>query len=219
MNQTTQTTKLERIEAPHFVEIRSEPLRTAILCGGLPYHRRIGLRKLDTLLIVQGETAMRFRLGVGIDLPGSMTAALGFMAPKLMCYPSALPPAKHGWLFHLDHRNVIAGLWEPIWSEERVQGSGFGVQDSGFGVQDSTDSAEQQSPGAGLRPVIGFRVRLLETEGHNAQLGLRSFRPVASARQIEIGGRAPRELSIEGDKINIPVEPYRSIDVEVIFAR
>ncbi len=100
VNLTTQPTELTRFESPHFIDIRSDPLRTTILCGGLPYHRRIGLRKLDTLLIVQGETARTFRLGIGIDLPNAMHAALGFLAPKMISFPAASPPTKHGWLFH-----------------------------------------------------------------------------------------------------------------------
>ena len=206
VNLTTQSTELTHLESPHFIDIRNDPLRTTILCGGLPYHRRIGLRKLDTLLIVQGETARSFRLGVGIDLPNAMTAAIGFLTPKTICFPSASPPAKHGWLFHLDHRNVIATHWEPTWSrgEESVQSSGVGVQ----------DSANSSS----LQGVIGFRVRLLETEGHNAELGLRSFRPVASAEKIDPGKTSPIKLPIEGDRISIHVGPYQSIDVEAIFA-
>ncbi len=247
VNLTTQPTELTRLESPHFIDIRSDPLRTTILCGGLPYHRRIGLRKLDTLLIVQGETARSFRLGIGIDLPNAMTAAMSFLAPKTICFPTASPPAKHGWLFHLDHRNVIATRWEPIWSEDRVQGSGFRVQDielgdqnnslaatghrpevgrlsghdrvqdSGFRVQNSTPSSDLQPPAFGLKPVVGFRVHLLETEGRHAQLGLRSFRPIASACKIEPGNISPINLPIEGDKINITIGPYQWLEVEIKY--
>ena len=55
---------------------------TTILTAGLPYHRRHGMRKLDSLLLVRGETARRFRLGIGIDLPQPMAAALDFAAPS-----------------------------------------------------------------------------------------------------------------------------------------
>ena len=56
--------------------------RTTVLAAGLPYHRRRGLRKLDTLLLVPGETARRFRLGIAIDAPQPMAAALDFAAPS-----------------------------------------------------------------------------------------------------------------------------------------
>jgi alpha-mannosidase len=227
VNLTTQPTELTRLESPHFVDIRSDALRTTILCGGLPCHRRIGLRKLDTLLVVQGETARRFRLGVGIDLPNAMHAAMGFLAPKTICFPAAPPPTNHGWLFHLDHRNVIASRWEPIIMSPlptnlrsvpgEGQGEGDRVQVSGFRIQNLTGSTDLPMKDFGLEKVIGFRVHLLETEGRHAQLGLRSFRPVASAIKIETGKTSPVNLPIESDKINIVISPYEMIDVEAIF--
>jgi len=111
-----------QLEAPHFIDIRSNKVRTTLLCGGLPYHRRFGLRKLDTLLVVRGETARRFRLGVGIDLPHPVPAAIGFLAPQTMRFGLAPPPVPTGWLFHVDARNVLATHWEPCLSEGRVEG-------------------------------------------------------------------------------------------------
>jgi alpha-mannosidase len=111
-----------QLEAPHFIDVRSDKVRTTLLCGGLPYHRRFGLRKLDTLLVVRGETARRFRLGVGIDLPHPMSAAIGFLAPETVRFGPTPPPVPSGWLFHVDARNVLATHWEPLVSEGRVEG-------------------------------------------------------------------------------------------------
>jgi alpha-mannosidase len=214
VNATTQPTDLQRFESPLFVDVRSGDLCTTILCGGLPYHRRIGFRKLDTLLVVQGESARRFRLGVGIDLPSAMQAALGFLTPKTMCCPAAPPPAKHGWLFHIDHRNVIATRWEPLFGD---QGSEIGGRDKQRTLDLKTPASRRPPPVASLRPVIGFRVRLLETEGRHAQVGLRSFRTVAAAQKIEPGVASPFKLPIEGDKIGISISPHQIIDVEALF--
>ncbi|MFZ5832233.1 MAG: hypothetical protein ACOY3P_19280, partial [Planctomycetota bacterium] len=68
-NMLSVPTSLNRIESPHFVEIRLPKSRVTVLTGGLPYHRRYGFRKLDTLLIVPGERARRCGFGIGIDLP------------------------------------------------------------------------------------------------------------------------------------------------------
>jgi alpha-mannosidase len=110
------------LEAPHFLDVRTPRTRLTILTGGLPYHRRFGLRKLDTLLVVAGERARQFRLGIGVDLTYGARAALDFLDPKPQlvrdCGP---PPGSTAWLFHLSARNVIATQWEPI---AREGGSG-----------------------------------------------------------------------------------------------
>ncbi len=111
-----------QLESPQFVDIRSGKLRTTLLTGGLPYHRRHGLRMLDTLLIVHGETARQFRLGIGIDLPHPVSASLDFLGPKPALATTTSPPAPGGWLFHLDHRNVLATHWEPQCADGQVEG-------------------------------------------------------------------------------------------------
>ncbi|MBN2473751.1 MAG: hypothetical protein JXB62_04045 [Pirellulales bacterium] len=110
------------LEAPHFIDVRAGKARTTLLTGGLPYHRRFGLRKIDTLLAVHGERARSFRLGIGVDLPHPVPAALDFVAPKAIRSATVHPPAPSGWLFHVDCRNVIATHWEPVLSQGRVEG-------------------------------------------------------------------------------------------------
>ena len=81
VNQTRQPVHKQRLEAPLYVDVETEAARTTILTGGLPFHRRVGSRMLDTLLVVRGEQERRFRLGVGIDLPQSLPEALSLLAP------------------------------------------------------------------------------------------------------------------------------------------
>jgi hypothetical protein len=100
-------------------------------------------------------------------------------------------------------------------SADRVQGSGFRIQHSYLAPGEYTGGFVPSKDH--VEGVIGFRVRLLETEGRHAQLGLRSFRPIASACKIEPGETSPVNLPIEGDKINIAFSPYQMIDVEAIF--
>jgi alpha-mannosidase len=135
-------------------------------------------------LVVQGETARQFRLGVGIDLPNPMPAALGWLAPPTVLPGMAPPPASSGWLFHLDSRNVVATSWEPIATDGRLD---------------------------------GFRVRLLETEGVNTQLSLRTFRPAKSAQRIATGDNQPTDLTVDGDRIVVDLSPHAWAEVVARF--
>ncbi|GAG18455.1 unnamed protein product, partial [marine sediment metagenome] len=69
----------------------------------------------------------------------------------------------------------------------------------------------------GDRPV-GFRVRLLETEGCSARLRIRSFRAVRSAQKINPAGESPDALSIQDDCITIDISPHQWVQVEGRFA-
>jgi alpha-mannosidase len=98
-------------------------MRTTILTGGLPFHRRTDYRMLDTLLIVRGETARTFRFGVGVELKNPLQEALSFLSPTPHVFQEAPSPASTGsWLFHVDARNVAATWWAPLIEAGRVAG-------------------------------------------------------------------------------------------------
>ncbi len=121
----SRTTTARRIESPNFIDIGGANGRTTILPAGLPFHSRVGPRMLDSLLVVAGETGRRFRFGIGIDLPHPWTAALDMLSPIAAQAEtaSAPSPTSHGWLFHIDARNVAATHWDPLPS-----GAGFRVR-------------------------------------------------------------------------------------------
>ena len=178
VNTVGRRTDAKYLEAPHFLDLRSAGARTVILPGGLPFHRRATSRMLDTLLVTAGESARRFRLGVGFDVAHPLAAALGFLAPPTVATDVPSPTSPSGWLFHLDSRNVVATHWEPIVAAGQTE---------------------------------GFRVRLLETEGRGALLGLRSFRAPRFARRLD---DPPVDLAIEGDRVKVEIHPYQWIEVE-----
>jgi len=121
---TSQPTELKRMEAPHFVHLRGEKTSTTILTAGLPYHKRTGIRVLDSLLVVRGERARRFRFGVGIDLKYPLPAALAMLAPQTHVVQSERPPSAGAasWLVHLGAKNACATHWEPLVENGRVVG-------------------------------------------------------------------------------------------------
>ncbi|MGO8748174.1 MAG: hypothetical protein ACLQNE_19540 [Thermoguttaceae bacterium] len=111
------------VESPYYLDLRAPRTRLTILTAGLPYHRRFGLRKLDTLLSVRGETARSFRFAIGVDLVHPVHAALAVWAPESwVAERLPLPTSAVGWLFHIDARNVIATAWETVLHEGRIAG-------------------------------------------------------------------------------------------------
>ncbi len=120
---TTLADESPRLEAPYFVDVCSEKIRTTILTGGLTYHRRFGLRKLDTLLITAGESQRRFRLGLAIDPPYPFAAATEFLAPaSVLSDIGPSPGPRTGWFFHLNARNVVTTFWEPVFEGQAFRG-------------------------------------------------------------------------------------------------
>ena len=95
-------------ETPDALDITTRTQRTAILFGGLPYHRKHGGRMLDTLLVAGAETCRSFALGVVLDLEHPFHAAQDFVTPPAVVAIDDGPPAMGvaGWLARIDHQNV-----------------------------------------------------------------------------------------------------------------
>ncbi len=182
-NLTRQPAKGKRFEAPLYVDVDNAGIRTTILTGGLAFHRRYGLRMLDTLLIVSGERCRRFQLGIGVELKNPLHEALQLITPSPAVAQTAAPPrpTHSSWLFHVDARNVTATHWDVV-----------------------SEAA---------RPV-GFRVRLLETQGRPAKVGLQCFRTVTSARKLNFLGEVLSECPIESGAIQLQLSAHEWIEVE-----
>lgn len=188
---TSQPTTAQRIEAPHFVEIRDHRSRTALLMGGLPYHVRSGDRMLDTLLVVRGERQRQFSLGIGVELPCAESAALVVLGAGPLAVPGLPSPPGHpsGWLFWFDAARLVATHWEPI---RRPAGEG-----------------------ADTSRAVGFRVRILETEGKPGRARLHAFRPIGAARQVDLLGQPLAELRLIDDAVSFDFGAYEWLELEV----
>lgn len=123
VNETRQPTVEKRFESPHYVELADEKTSTAILCGGLAFHRRQEERMLDTLLISRGERERKFRLAIGIDLAHPMHEALGLLTPPFVLNDIPRPSSgASGWLLHLSSRNVVATSLSPLEIDGKASG-------------------------------------------------------------------------------------------------
>jgi len=108
-------TSSNRLESPDFLELRVGRPNSVLLPGGLPFHQRHGGRMVDTLLLVEGESARRFDLVIGLDREMPMQTALGWASPAALVETSKGPPhvGASGWLFHLDAPNVVLSTIRP----------------------------------------------------------------------------------------------------------
>jgi alpha-mannosidase len=133
VNEVPVPTDAKRFEAPQYTEIADAKTRTTILTGGLPYHRRHEYRKLDTILLVRGDTGRKFTLGIGVELAEPLHEALSLvMPPTLLARTSPPPlPATSSWLFHLDSKHFVATHWAPLVLEGRVAGFRIRVAEIG----------------------------------------------------------------------------------------
>ncbi len=124
VNQTRQKATRKQLEAPLYIEINTGEAQTTVLTGGLPYHKRIGDRMLDTLLSVRGERQKKFHIGLGLDLPQPHNEAIGLLAPKTCTFQNASAPQSgdSSWLFHIDARSVVATHWEAVIDGDAVVG-------------------------------------------------------------------------------------------------
>jgi len=219
-------TDLAQFEAPEFWEIHTAKTRTAVLTGGLPYHRKVGFRRLDTLLVVAGETQRRFRMAIGVECPSPAAAAAEWMTPAIVI-PSAAPPASHGWLFHVESRSVVATGWMPLFVLPPLDAAGAESSTTETSEASTFVETKQAFDSAALLParssdnpvhnqLRGVRVRLQETEGRGVRFGLRAPRPLALARQ-RYAGRW-KTLAIEGDRAEVELPAYAWCEIELRFA-
>ena len=178
-----------RLEAPLLVQWETDRWSTTLLCGGLPYHRRVGLRMLDTILLAGQETRRRFELAVGVDLRRGLAEAVNLLAPPVVVPLQGAAPAAgpQAWLFTVEGGQVLTSGWAPL-EEDRAE-----------------------------RPA-GYRVRVLEVLGRPQQVRLRSFRPVKSARQVDLLGNTLAELQTGEDSVLVDLDKYEWAWIEVRFA-
>jgi alpha-mannosidase len=179
-------TESERPETPEAFDITSRLRRTALLFGGLAYHRRQGARMLDTILVAGSETARTFHLGVALDLEHTFPATLDLASPAFVVPTDAGPPRSGptGWLLQVDHKAVAIVRLE-------------------------------FTSNAGERGAPGLIVDLIETAGKPARCKLRAYRDPSRARQVDGHGDHIVDLPLEGDAALVDLTPYEIARVEL----
>lgn len=107
-----------RIESPLGVIVDEGDRKLQVCSYGLPAHRRIGTKELDTLLIVRGETQRRFQLAYGFDVPSPVRSARQHLVPPIGVPIDKLSTASaRGWLLDIDARTTIISQMRAVDSE------------------------------------------------------------------------------------------------------
>jgi alpha-mannosidase len=124
MNQLRERAEAKRFEAPSYIEVDETNHQITIFPLGLPYHRRTDFRMLDSLLIVPGEQARSFELGVGVNVKYPLQESVNSLAPQPVVARTASTPQAGtcSWLFHISSRNVLATHWEPEMVDDAMVG-------------------------------------------------------------------------------------------------
>lgn len=197
----------ERFESPHYLEIADEEQRTTILGCGLPFHRRTGMRMVDSLLVVKGETRRRFRFVVAVEANYPMQAALDAMTPPIVVPTERRPRSgPRGWFFHLSAKNVqLLSILEL---------GGEAPQESSTIDERPVQEQHDHPPSTG---GPGFVLRLIETEGRSRQVKLGCFKTPSTARLRDFRGRPLNDLPIEADTVLIDMSGHEIADVELRF--
>ena len=139
---------------------------------------------LDSILIVAGETARRFRFGIAIDPDYPMQSAVDALTPAVVVQTTSGPPpaGQSGWFFHLDSKNVQVLQILPLRPLDPDENSVSSVADA--------------AGGAASERGFGFTLRLYETEGRHRALQIHCFRtPTSPDNAISAAARLPRSKS------------------------
>jgi alpha-mannosidase len=172
------------IDAPHFIEIAEGKHRFALLTQGLPWHRRVTKKKLDSVLIAGNEKRRSFRFGIAVDSGSVMQQAVSEMCPLLIVdgkSPVAHTDKDANWTLHLANRNIVATNCLPVDDEDES--------------------------------LKAMRIRLLETEGNSGTLKLYCRRELISASKEALDGRHLRDITLDAQTDKDAFQ-YHVVEVE-----
>ncbi|MFN0199182.1 MAG: hypothetical protein ACKVT0_20730 [Planctomycetaceae bacterium] len=196
--------KMDRLEAPYYIEIADSDSRTTILTKGLTFHRKTGPRMLDSILLAEGELTPRFSFQIVIDTEFPMRAALDALSPVVMI-PTKRgwgPEGRSGWFFHVDAHNVLLTT----------------IMDAPADAPQTTAIWDQYDQPT-LPGKRAYAVRLVETEGRAVRVKLRGLETPDFARQRDFQGRTVSELAIIDDAVPIDLTAYEIADIELRFEK
>lgn len=187
-----------RLVCPLGVVLDEAERQTLISGQGLPYHRRVGDRFLDTLLAVRGESNPRFELNYGFDISNPVAASKAMICPPTSV--SIAPPrgdASLGWLIHTAPKDVVL-------TDLDVRRR----QDGRLAAIVRVVQTKSKSCSAALRFIHEVEhAQLIESVTHDAH------------EQAFGEEEQPGKLQCKGDRVTVPLASHQIADVLVVFAQ
>jgi alpha-mannosidase len=189
-----------QIFAPLGVVIDESERQTLVAAHGLPFHRHVSDRFLDTLLAVTNDGPQKFRLDYAFDVPSPVATARALIAsPQIVPVSAAADTSSIGWLLHA--------------SPKTLQISKLDVALRGDGRLAAIIRVAQTQP----QPCTAV-VRFLRDVETAIRLDRPSDDPIndpINAPLSELETRHP--LATEGDHIRVPLPVHGVVDLLVVF--
>ena len=178
--------------SPEFVVNKSDDYSFTLKSFGLPWHRKIGSHRMDTLLAVDGETERRFHLEATIERSFSANAIARTPVYVVPVYDDAKPKAKEASILDVGAENLtITSAWV-----ESVP----------------TDGAENSAESKRV-----LNLRLQETHGKRTAVTLEFFRKAQNACLNDFCGEKIRSLDVDAGRPLVNLQPYAWEEVQIEF--
>ncbi|HBN76413.1 MAG TPA: hypothetical protein DD473_11465 [Planctomycetaceae bacterium] len=106
-----------RLESTGPIEIEDGDHRITLLPHHQPFHQRTGMRMMDSLLIVHGESAREFSYDIAVDAAHSAALSDELSQPIQVVPVNAVSNSKSAWLYHVSAPSVHLMEARPAMSE------------------------------------------------------------------------------------------------------
>ncbi|MDO4586164.1 MAG: hypothetical protein Q4C95_02590 [Planctomycetia bacterium] len=185
------TTSRDYLQAPHCVDIRSDKFYgITILSAGLPFYRRFGLHRLDSVLIPANESQRIFRFGIGVDLANPIQVAQLYGNDSIIVLDNC-PKLK--WTFEqfikVEVPNIIPLSIEPVYENKSNIGS-----------------------------LLGIRVVFQETENKKTVSTLKLSVPVKKVNIVNMENIVLDEICLKNHQaFDLSLNPKQILKIEICF--